>query len=440
MLKFLKELYTLNIIYTVIGIANTALLLFYVGVSQTTDIWFASLVVVTSFAKLFMTGFLNEVFLPRLVRAWPNHPKYAEHLLANIFTVISAISLFSVLIISVSSTVIVDLIYSQMAVDMRYEIARVMRWGSPALFLIVINELLAMTLHSREIYGQAERARIFASSLNFLIVLSLYSKIGIWALYAAMIVSHSVNFLFMVYAINAQRIKIGFSFRSKTWKAARIKSKISVSTFYILVTQLYLLLFRSYLASFSPGMITVFHYVETVIVKCRSLIMRPISIVTLTDFSKTERQRTGLDVWRQILAVFILLTLTFFFAGLLLRYYGIYLLLYVLESQEYYQLIWFRSLLAVYVLLVPFELILVVLRKKLVSMRLFSPLYLYSGFSQIGCIALILFAKDADLVSLYMIYAIAAFDVVSKIAIGLFLMFKANIGLKPMFSSSHLDR
>lgn len=426
MIDFLKKIYKLNAVYAVLGIANTALLLFYVGVSPTTDVWFASIAVVSSFAKLFMTGFINEIFLPRLVRSWELSTHYAEHLLSNIFTVFAFISIFAVLIIFISSSALVDLMFSNFPANRRAEIVFMMKSVSPVLILIIMNELLAMALNSKELYAQPERARIFSSSLNFVIILSLYSQINIWALFIATIISHLVNLLFLVYSIVSNGIEIGVQFRQRTWRAVKINTKLSSSGFYVLATQAYSLIFKSYLSSFPYGMITVFHYVETIIVKGRSLLMRPLSIVFLTDFSKSTEYQSGFGTWRKLLRYFLILTVFLITIGLIVRYAGIYVLLYVLDSQEFYQLVWFRSLLAFYILLIPLEIILIALRKKIVSIGFFTKYYFIAGISQLFVSAITLYALNYGLNSLYFIYLIVIFDVIPKIAAGAIILFKSN--------------
>lgn len=427
MINFLKQIFRLNAVYAVLGIANTGLLLLYVGVSPSTDVWFASLVVVTSFAKLLMTGFINEIFLPRLVRSWTLSPRYAEHLVSSIITVFVAISVFAVLIIFISSSALVEAMYSGIPANRRAEIVVMMRSVSPVLILIVLNELLSMALNSRELYSQPEKARIFSSSLNFVIILSLFSEIDIWALYLATIISHTVNFLFLVYTLSINGIKIRAQFRARTWRAAKLNAKLSSSGFYVLATQVYSLLFKSYLSSFPAGMITVFQYVETIIIKGRSLVMRPLSVVLLTDFSKTKQNQSGYETWRQLTRHFLTLSAFLILVGLSVRYAGIYVLLYVLDSQEYYQLIWFRSLLAFYILAIPFEMILVVLRKKLVSLRLFSRYYFIAGLSQLAVAAITLCAINYGFNSLYFIYIIVIFDVMPKILAAAFLLYKSGV-------------
>lgn len=403
-----------------------ALLLSYVGVSPATDVWFASLFVVISFTKLFMTGFINEIFLPRLVRSWELSPRYAEHLLSNIFTVFWVLSILGVLIIFIISPALVNIMYSNFTLGERLEIIMFMRSLSPVLALIIMNELLSMTLNSREIYSQPERARIFSSALNFLIILSLYTELSIWALFLATIVSHTVNLFFLIYALVVNDIKFGVEFRVSTWRSAKIISKLFSSGFYVLATQVYSLLFRSYLSSFPSGMITVFYYVENIIIKGRSLIMRPVSIVLLTDFSKSKKYQSGFDTWRQLTWYFMILGVFLFLLGLTVRFVGIFILFYLLDFEEYYQLIWFRSLLAFYILMIPLEIILVALRKRLVSLRFFNNYYLIAGFSQIVVAVMTLSFLNFGYSSLYLIYVIVMFDVVPKILAAIFILYKSN--------------
>jgi len=415
MLDHLKKLYKLNSIYAVIGVANTLLFIFYVGVSERTDIWFASLAIITTFSKIFMVGFINEIFLPRLVRSWGRSVQYAEHLLSNIFIAVGALGFFSVALIILFSSPLTNLLYSSISVEGREEIAFIMKCAAPLLIFILMNELMSMVLNSRELYTYPEKARIFSSILNFIIILFLFSRINIWALYVASIVSHSFNFVILGAVILKNKIKISFQFRLKTWRNAKFKNSITSASFYVLITQIYSVAFRSYLSTFPPGMITVFQYVETIIIKGRSLVMRPLANVALTDFSKPIKLQSGKPVWKFLFGYFSALSVIFFSLGVLIRYFGIYVLLHLLDTSEYSQLIWFRSLLAFFVIMIPFEIILVVGRKKIVSVGLFRIFYYYSGITQALVAAIILSAIYFNIISLYTIYLVVSVDVFSKI-------------------------
>ncbi|MBT5491727.1 hypothetical protein HOK00_05460, partial [bacterium] len=295
MIKSIKQLYKYNFITSILGIINLFILLKYIGISDRTDMFFGAYIIVTSFSKVLMTGFFNEIIVPIYTKLYSTNRKYSFYVISTFLTTFISFTTFLIVLLYLLSDGVLNLIYGTMSIENLKELKFIFILLLPQMVFLVFNEMISSILNAIEVYGKQEKAKIYSSLMYMLILLSLYPSFDIYALVIATWSSFIIQFIFLYKALKQTDIKIFFLFRKKIIGKFNIYSKINISFFYVIVTQIFTLYMRSYLVMFGEGFLTVVHYIGNIIIKLRTLIMKPILTILLTEFSKQEKTKQYKD-------------------------------------------------------------------------------------------------------------------------------------------------
>jgi|SaaInlStandDraft_4_1057021.scaffolds.fasta_scaffold01102_7 peptidoglycan biosynthesis protein MviN/MurJ (putative lipid II flippase) len=421
MIKSIKQLYKYNFITSILGIINLFILLKYIGISDRTDMFFGAYIIVTSFSKVLMTGFFNEIIVPIYTKLYSTNRKYSFYVISTFLTTFISFTTFLIVLLYLLSDGVLNLIYGTMSIENLKELKFIFILLLPQMVFLVFNEMISSILNAIEVYGKQEKAKIYSSLMYMLILLSLYPSFDIYALVIATWSSFIIQFIFLYKALKQTDIKIFFLFRKKIIGKFNIYSKINISFFYVIVTQIFTLYMRSYLVMFGEGFLTVVHYIGNIIIKLRTLIMKPILTILLTEFSKQEKTKQYKDDMGKIVKYIILFIGFLLIASLLIKNYGIYLFVYIIKFTEYKQILDFSNLIWFYVAMFSLDIVYGLIRKKIVAHNHFNIFYKGMIASQFFNIALVYIGVSNNIVDIKYLFLIVFLDVFIKLLYSLYL-------------------
>jgi peptidoglycan biosynthesis protein MviN/MurJ (putative lipid II flippase) len=424
MIDSLKKLYKYNFISVVLGLINLLILLKYVGISERTDLFFGALIVISSFSRILMSGFFNEIVVPIYTNLYQTKRKYSFFVISTFITAFLVIASVMMLVLIIFSGEIINTIYYSMSEEELTELKFIFRLLLPQIILLVFNELISSVLNSIGIYGRQELSRIYSSLSYMVIVLFLYHSIDIYALVIAAWTSYFIQLFYLLHVMNKTDLKIFIFFRKRIFKKYNLVSKLNIAFLYVIISQFFSLLLRSYIATFGEGFITIIHYVQNIVAKLRAVIIKPFLTILLTEFSLAERsEHFRRDVGRLKMYILGLIT-TVLGLALIIKSYGIYFFVNIVKFDQYNQLIGFKNIIWFYVALLSLDIIYGIFRKRVVAQGMFNIFYKGMIASQLFNIVIVYVGVINNIIHIRYIFLIIFLDIFVKLLWSYYLYIK----------------
>lgn len=293
-----KSIFTLtflNFLGVVVTLAASIITVHYFGTSRSIEIFFAASSLQALAISLSQSGQINEILIPMYHRLSKSEGAASAHTAYSVAINWAIIALsFIALALWLLAPWAANIIVPGFEAADRDSVVLMFRWILPLLPIQVTIALLQGIANAEHSFGRVEAYNIFGQLMGLACIIFFSSSLSTWAMVLSLWVSQIIILGIYITMLH----KIGFRYRAAishpTMSVRSLTSKMGMTFLYAGATQVYALVFSAGLSLLPQGTFATFNYVTRLYSKINSMLLRPVSTVFFTHFSKAFSNNEGL--------------------------------------------------------------------------------------------------------------------------------------------------
>jgi putative peptidoglycan lipid II flippase len=284
-MKILLKLFSLKFIAALLGLGYSILQVRYFGASRTIEIYFAAQTLVYLVTSLTQSGQLAEIFLPEYHSLNSIKPKLGfQGLNIVINRMLLWAGLIMTLVFLLAPYFILILVPGFSETD-QAEATLIFRILLPYLFLQVVNSFFITVLNAEQKFGRAEFLGLTNTIVNILVLIFLFSIIGVWALVLSLLLGKIIEFYFYVFQLKKIGFKYQFSLSIPEFDHVFFFKTMQSTFLYVGATQFYSFVLTASISFLPEGTFAIFKYVQNLGNKIKGLMIQPFMTIFFTNYS-----------------------------------------------------------------------------------------------------------------------------------------------------------
>lgn len=293
--KSIITLTFLNFLGVIVTLAASIITVHYFGTSRSIEIFFAASSLQALAISLSQSGQINEILIPLYHRLSKSEGAASAHTAYSVAINWAIIALcFIALVLWILAPWAANIIVPGFEAVDRESVVLMFRWILPLLPLQVTIALLQGVANAEHSFGRVEAYNIIGQLMGLACIMFFSSTLHTWAMVLSLWVSQTI--ILGTYVVMLH--KIGFRYRPAlshpSMSMRSLTGKMGMTFLYAGATQIYSLVFSAGLSLLPQGTFATFNYVTRLYSKINSMLLRPVSTVFFTHFSKAFSNNEGL--------------------------------------------------------------------------------------------------------------------------------------------------
>ena len=293
--KSIITLTFLNFLGVMVTLAASIITVYYFGTSRSIEIFFAASSLQALAISLSQSGQINEILIPMYHRLGKSEGATSAHTAYSVAINWAIIALgFIALALWLLAPWAANIIVPGFEAADRESVVLMFRWILPLLPLQVTIALLQGVANAEHSFGRVEAYNILGQLAGLGCIVFFSSTLHTWAMVLSLWVSQTIilgTYVVMLHKIGF-RYRAAISHPSMSWRG--LTGKMGMTFLYAGATQVYALVFSAGLSLLPQGTFATFNYVTRLYSKINSMLLRPVSTVFFTHFSKAFTNNEGL--------------------------------------------------------------------------------------------------------------------------------------------------
>lgn len=284
-MKVLLKLFSLKLVTSFLGLLYSILQVRTFGASRTIEVYFAAQSIVYLITSLTQSGQLSEFFLPEYHKLNKIKPKLGFTGLNIVLNRMFIWAIILSVVVFILTPLIIDLTVPGFEDSDKDKAVLISRVLLPYIFFQVLSSFFNTVLNAEEKFGRAESLGLVNTVLNIVVLLLLYSKLGVWALVVSLLVGKIIELFFYLFQLRKIGYRYSFIFSIDEFDHVSFFKTMKSTFLYVGATQVYSIVLTASISFLPEGIFAIFKYVQNLGNKVRGVFIQPFLTIFFTNIS-----------------------------------------------------------------------------------------------------------------------------------------------------------
>jgi putative peptidoglycan lipid II flippase len=298
--KIIGKLVSLRLVYSVLGLAYSALQVRIFGASSEMDAFFIATTGLYVITSLTQSGHLAEVFLPEYLKLKKEKgSKMAFRLFSAMINRMTLVGILLFIVLYAGAPWLMKILGSGLNPVFEDSAVELFRASLCLIIFILIGSFTNTLLNAEKVYGRVELNALLNSVVSISLLLTLQTRIGVWVLLLSLLAGKIIEFVIGFVLLHRIGYRYQLCWKVPGFSMSAIFRVMIPTSGYVLATQSYIFILTHFSSYLPEGSFSLFKYVQQISQKASSLVIDPLSSVFFSEFAHR------LDLGSQALIRFI---------------------------------------------------------------------------------------------------------------------------------------